>query len=112
LEDFGSEKLFGFAIEPATRLGRQPFLGCPAGPTHRRSALLNNLARIGVTVLVALRSTSRLVTPIEHGGVALLARGCGSILSSEQSFEPVEPHEVVLPERRYNHAFRRIRLVA
>jgi hypothetical protein len=101
-----------FAIETTTLFGRQPLLRGTARPTHRRSALLDDLAGVGVTVLVALRSTPRLVAPLEHRGVALLARGCGSIIGAEQPLEPVERHAVVLPEPRYNHASRRIRLVA
>jgi hypothetical protein len=100
-----------FAIEPATLIHGQAFLRRAAGPTHRLPALLDDVSRVGMTVLVALRATSRIVCPVEHRGVALLASGGRSTLAAKPLQKPSE-HVSVLPGRRYTYASRRIRLVA
>jgi hypothetical protein len=100
-----------FAIKTAALVDRKALLGRAAGAAHGRPALLDDVPRIGVAVLVALRPTSRIVCTAEHGRVALLARRSGPILAAKPLQEPSE-HESVLPGRRYTYASRRIRLVA
>jgi hypothetical protein len=52
-----------FAIEATTLLGGEVLLWRTARCAHRAFALLDDLARVGVTVLLALDSTARIVVP-------------------------------------------------
>ncbi|HEY7706157.1 MAG TPA: hypothetical protein VH968_03200 [Gaiellaceae bacterium] len=60
----------GFPILFATLVWREPFLGRAGGPGHRRAALLDELPRVGVAVLVGLQTAPRVITRT----VALLLR--------------------------------------
>jgi hypothetical protein len=100
-----------FAIAAATLLDGKAFLWCAAGPAHCRSALLDDVTGVGMAVLVALRTTSRIVGTVKHRRVAVLACGGRSTLAAKPLQKPSE-HASVLPGRRYTYASRRIRLVA
>src|ERR671925_1323470 len=100
-----------FAVELAAFIDRELFLRRAARTGHRRPALLDDVAWVGVAVVVGLLTPARVTRPVEHGRVALLSGGRGLVVLAEELLEPVR-HEAVVPGRRYNHASRRIRLVA
>jgi hypothetical protein len=72
-----------FAVEPATLAGGEALLGRAARAAHRRAALLDDLPRVGVAVLVALSSAPRLGAAVEHRRIALLPGRGGSLPASE-----------------------------
>jgi hypothetical protein len=74
-----------FAIEVTTLLGREVLLWRAARPAHRRFALLDDLPRVGVTVLVALDSATRIVVPTAQQSVS---KSHGSVLPAGRYTEP------------------------
>src|SRR5215210_1742931 len=56
----------------APLLDREPLLRCPAGAGHDRSALLDEVARVGVAVLVRLHASPRVALDVERVRIALL----------------------------------------
>jgi hypothetical protein len=73
-----------FAIGATTLFGREVLLWRAARPAHRRFALLDDLPRVGVTVLVALDSATLIVPTAQQS----VAKSHGSVLPAGRYTEP------------------------
>jgi hypothetical protein len=69
-----------FPVETSTFLDGEVFLRRTTRSAHDRATLFDDLPRVGVAVLVALRSSARIVLAVQNRWVSLLTRRGGLVV--------------------------------